>query len=787
MPARFSVVCCALSSTLLRATLALLSATPAQAADAVYVPIPLAANIATIETTRIDIGEPEEVFDNDARTLIRTPAINPAFVRVAFKQPVTCDHMRLLLIPERHTWSISVADNLEDLRTRSGSYRVLIKDRTTRRGRIEIPLDQPVTIHAMQLDIERQSGDDYVHISEWQLCRPGKIDQLRIRQITDRRNAESAEGRKEVTGSITRPVQTVVWFSATGVAEGVELDVADEVEWSCTGTGIAPFGEKKGMFLLTGEGEQQVVAEYGDFTQTLTLIGTPRELKNREDDVEIWYIERLPRLAYDDPNGGLPHIGQEITWRGHLYNWSKRPVRVQYEWKLDGTVLATGEQDLPVGPPSTDAVPVDLPWRWQPARHELTLTITPIGGYADLVPANNTLTIDTDAITVGLWVEQSLWEHHHEHQYELPTQDANSFAGWAQRMIRQWNKLFREAVYPEFPFGIQERVRLDHLVIVPDFALPLNGGLPSNNPDTRDKTVDMTWGCESGDIVPGFDMPPTHWWSPEWALRNFARGDIQAGRKDAPFWCGLGYIHEMSHARYLIDGYGFNVHTGHGDDISQRNIRVTDEQGPILGRYMPLDADIVHWRKYAGQMGGDYWSDSVYEAMCWDRVRGQRAKGGNCNAPPNIGEFLQDIPQRVIYEYVDADGNPLANAEVWAYQATGTGKDWYTKVYDDVPDVKAMADAEGRVTFDRTLWSPDGRIEHTYGHSNAVVLIRVTYQGQHYYLFEEVADANIAYNLGFHDEYTFERTLKLRTGEPSPNEWDINARWERPGVGFGRR
>ncbi|HOM72004.1 MAG TPA: hypothetical protein PLP86_07135 [Armatimonadota bacterium] len=755
-----------------------------QAAETVYLPIPVVDKIAVVESTELDIGEPKDVFDASEKTLIRTPSINPAYIRVEFTEPVTFDYLRILLIDCRHIWSVSMADSIADLRAKSGSYKTLFKDQDSPKGRIERKLDKPVTAKAFELEVRRMEGDDYVHILDWQFCKPTKADKLRILQLTDRRDDTKLE---EVTGKLTKPIYTVVVFKARAAAGEAEIDIDNDVVWQTLDDGIVPFGENKGEFLVKKVGEHKLAAQYGDYKHTFIIEGTKREIKNREPDIDVWYIERLPRIDFDGPNGGWPEPGSNVTWRAHVYNWGKEPVNVKYEWKLDGKVIKTGEATIPVGPPNTWAKAIDLPWKWEQTRHDLSFTVKPVKPLKELIDVNNSITIQTNAVTVGFWVEQSLWEFFHEHQHRLPTNDSNSFAGWSQRMMRQWNKMFEEAVYEEFPNGIVERVRLDKLVIVPDFALPLAGGLPSNNPDLRDKTIDMQWGHESGDISVGTIVDEKHWWSPEKAIKALEDGSVENRKIDPPFWCGLGYIHEMGHARYLVDSYGFNVHSGVGDDLTKRNIKITDEKGPILGRYMPLDKDIQHRCKYPGQMASDYWYYSVYETMCWNRVAGKRARGGNCNAPATIGEFLQEIPERLIYQFFDTEGNPLADADIWVYRARGTGKDWYTKVYEDTPGVKARTDAEGRVVLDKTMFAEDGRIRHTYGFSNSVVLVRVTYKGQHYFLFEEITDPNLAYNLGYKDEYTFKRQIKLRTGEPSPNEWDYTKNWDVPGTGFGKR
>ncbi len=753
-------------------------------ADDLHAPRDLRESIKKLKSTNCDIGGPEALFDLDSRSLMRTPSRNPAFVMVEFHEPIDVEHIRLILINEKHTVSLFAADSLEELESDEGSCRSIVIDHASQEARVELFLKKPVKARAFKLHVERISGDDYVHICEWQFCRKGRLEKLLVQRVTDRRKAHTGEGLDEVTGIIEEPVNTVLWFKIQALVNGALIDIDDEATWEPLDQGVEPFGDGKGFFLLKSTGDQRIEVRFKEFSRVIRLKGTARELSNRMPDVEIWYIERLPRMDYDGPNDGLPAPGSPVVWRGHLYNWGEEPVDVLFQWRLDEEFLLEGKTTLQPGPPDYNTTFVDLPMNWDDNRHDLSLTLLPPEGCADLVPANNSLAIQTDAITVGFWVEQSLFEFFHEHQHRLPTHDANSFAGWSQRMMRQWNLMFEKALSGSYPRGIEERVRLDRLKIVPDFALPLKGGIPSNNPDLGDRSVDMTWGHESIDIKPGSELPLDHWWSPEKALQAFERGDIRNERMDPPFWCGLGYIHEMAHARYLVDAYGFNVHSGIGDNPAERAIPIRDEKGFILGRYMPIEEDIQHWRKYKGQMGGNYWAWSVFEAMCWNRVRGKRARGGNCNAPSTIGEFLQDIPGKLVYRFSSKDGEPLAGADVWVYRAEGTGKSWYAKQFMVDPSLKKKADENGCVPFDRTLWSANGKIVHTFGWSNAVALLRITFKGQHYFLFEEVTDANLAFNLGHKDRYCFERTIRLRTGEPSPDEWDVDDKWEKPGSGF---
>ena len=744
----------------------------------IFAPIKLNDQIQASESTKFDIGAAEAVFDCNEKTLVRTPSINPAYIRVEFKKPVSFNAIRLLVTEDVHEVSVQYAETLSDLNANKGTF--LFQKKKTESGKVLFVLAKPLQVKALQLDVKRITGDDYVHIFEWQLCVPGKAEGLTIKRLTDRRDSEKAT---VVDSPLDVYVDTVIKFAGSAQVNGFGQDVTDGLQWKQLTTGVKPFGSSKGEFVVTKPGKQTILAQYGNEKKEIVLNGLERKVENKQFDIDVTYIERTPRIDFDGPNGGLPKVGSPVKWIGHVWNWSAIPVRFTYEWRVDGKSVLKGLSTAPVGGESS----VAYPEMWVAKRRNLTLKVQPTVRMMEAVQANNELTIQTDAVTVGFWVERSLWDFMHEHQVQLPTKDANSFADWGQRMMRQWNRMFVEAVYKDYPQGVTERVHLDKITIVPDFALPLSGGIPSNNPDNRDKTVDMVWGMEGSDINPGIVVKKDDWWSPEKAIAALTNGDIEKRKIDPPFWCGLGYIHEMNHARYLVDSYGFNVHTDTGKDPTKWSIKVKADGQYVLGRYMPLKGDMMWSEKHVGHMGGDYWKFSAFETMCWNRVQGKRARGGNCNSPDTIGEFLNDIPKKVVLQFLDASGKPLNGAEVWVYRAHGTGNGWYTKVYEDDPAIRTNADDEGKVTFDRSLWSATGKIEHTFGISQSVALLRVTYQGRHYFLFECVADSNIAFNLGKKDQVVLVRQIELRTGEPKPEDWKATQTWEVSGGGYEKR
>jgi hypothetical protein len=210
--------------------------------------------------------------------------------------------------------------------------------------------------------------------------------------------------------------------------------------------------------------------ELAGLKQTGTLNVTARQYENRAADLDVLYIERLPRIAFDAPNGGWPQAGQQVIWRAHVQNWGEADVTASYRWLLD-QAETTGTLTIPAG----KEVTVDLPWQWEQKRHALSFEIDCDSKLSELAEHNNKLEIATDALAVGFYVDRSYADQFHEHQHELGLGDANSFADWGQRHIRHWNKMLRESYYPEAPQGALDRVRLDFVRVVPSRSRAATG------------------------------------------------------------------------------------------------------------------------------------------------------------------------------------------------------------------------------------------------------------------------------------------------------------------------
>lgn len=466
-----------------------------------------------------------------------------------------------------------------------------------------------------------------------------------------------------------------------------------------------------------------------------------------DPDLDVTFIERLPRYDYDAAKNN-PEAGDPVTFIGHIrYQGEETLADASYAWYIDGAEAAAGNL--------TDILPgeerlVDLPWTWASGSHTLKLTVDPDDDIAELSEANNSREDRTDALIVGFWVEQSVHDYFLAHQAELGV-GATSWEDWAQRQMAKWNELSANAVWPLSPQGVLDRVRIDKIVVVPDGALPLGGsGLPSNNPDMSDKTVDLMWG-----------FPAT-------LLGGSFYADHVSLSEDNPFYLEKSLIHEMAHARYLIDSYGFDTH----NTASHDSVQIWEGDVYVAGSsYMPFLAydEVLYYNKSGGVMTGPYgFAWSPYEAGALNRIAGQRAVCGNYNAPCNIGEYLQDLPEHNHLRLVDQNDLPLSGANVRIYNVEADNTNWYGKTIDNSFDQEYTADGDGYIHLPGNPFNPGGDITHTYGLANGVMVLRIEYEGQVWYRFQEVSDYNIAYWQGNTVDAFYELALDVLNSQYCP-------------------
>jgi hypothetical protein len=446
-------------------------------------------------------------------------------------------------------------------------------------------------------------------------------------------------------------------------------------------------------------------------------------------DLTIAYISRLPEIDYvwnsSRPNvEGWPAAGQQVTWRGHVRNFASSTARnVIYRWLLDGNEVSRGTGDFAPGTTS-----VDYPWTWTFSRHRLSLEVDIAKAIAEPSELNNRLEVFTDALSVGFWVEQSLYDHFRQNQHRLGI-GSTSWDNWAQRHIDFFNEMAALAIYPETPEGVIDRLRVQKIVIVPDGALPLvpipdhgqRAGEPnaSTHPKMTDRSIDLQWGFRSS-ALPSYN--------------NFTSVDLRN-----PFYLAPVLLHELGHARYLVDVYGWNLvqsPPANEIDVRDKGTRIVD--GPYAGK------QILFATPEQGFMNDSLTFIDRYSAIALNRIAGHRATRGNYNDPENMGEFLNDLPLQNRLTIRDAAGSPVPDAEVRIFRSEGEKEAWYATDYDATPDLVLRTDSNGRVLVGRNPFSP-GDVTLYWRKSNVVAIVQVERAGNVTHGFLESRLFNLAY------------------------------------------
>jgi len=523
-------------------------------------------------------------------------------------------------------------------------------------------------------------------------------------------------------------------------------------------------------------------------------------------DLDATYITRLPRYSYRALKTG-PEPGEVVTYVAHIANVGTQPTGpFDYAWQVDEHPPLSGTH------PSLDPgerITVTLEWAWETGAHTVNLELDTANALAETSEWNNALKDRTDALSVGLWVEESVYDYFNTHQVERGL-GATSWEDWAQRQIDVLNQMFASAVHPLTPEGIVERVRLDKVTVVPDGSLP---PCATNYPDVTDESVDLQWGfpAELVGVDTGHDC----------GARAYYLDHPRAQDVD------YSLLHELSHARYLVDLYGLDVavpqvnlshrlnataptisvdrdvegdprfpaptyleiggeliicHTKDGKSFVQcmrgaegtrahshrvdtavrlAVVRIQDGQRNLVqgSAALPVVGNFLYRNSYPRDLMSGGITFGQHSAYAWNRIAGQRPCCGNSNAPSNIGEYLNDIPERNVIEIRDSEGHPLPGASVAVHRAKPFTS-WYGKTYLNRADAVYRTDQRGRAQLGRNPFSGGAEVTHGYGHSNAVLLLSISAAGETAYHFLDVTEANEAYWSGDHEVAVYPITLQ---------------------------
>jgi hypothetical protein len=690
-----------------------------------------AAGRASFSATPSDIGSVADVFDRQTSTLYRSANINPATITVTFTTAQAFREFRIMPAAAwgdpAYRWTVETADSQSDLDGKTGSYHVAVPSTGILSDAWSSAiLPSTITARIVRLTAQRLTGDNYVHIREWSIIAESVVTAISVSPA----DATILSGQSKQ-------------FAATGTsASAGTIDLTAAVAWSSLNTAVATV-DSAALASAVAPGTATIRATLSPLQADATL-----HVSGDPTDLDVTCIERTPRYDYDAAKNN-PAPGDAVVFTARVRNWGTVALpAVAYQWELDGTQVASSTiTSFAAASERT----VTLPWTWQAGNHTVGFRIDPTNVIVEASESNNAVTDRVNAIIAGFWVEQSLYNYFHTRQRDLNI-GSNSWEDWIQRQMARQNALYAAAVYPSSPSGALDRVRIDKIVIVPDGALPLHGGLATNDPDTRDKTVDLMWGFPSSELNGSF-------------YANTTSTD-----PNNPFYLEPSLIHELGHARYLIDCYGFDVHNTYNPNTGTgyNSVQILENGQPVAGTsLMPFLAfnEVLYYNKSGGVMTGPYgFAWSPYETAALNLIAGHRALCGNYNAPCNIGAYLQDLPQNNAVRFVDPQGRPLRGADVRVYQA-GSGPDWYGKTIDNTPDLFFTTDVQGYARMPRNPFS-SGQIIHTYGNANGVAVLRIQHTSGLWYRFLEVSDFHMRYWAGNTINACYSITLPGAVGSP---------------------
>ena len=446
-------------------------------------------------------------------------------------------------------------------------------------------------------------------------------------------------------------------------------------------------------------------------------------------DIDVTCIAQSPRYDFDAAKN-VPAAGDVVNFTAHVRNRGTAPTGAfSYSWYLDGAPVGSGTApSVPVG----KEMIIDYFWTWEDGDHDVSFFADPENSVSEKSEQNNLRTIRTTGLRVGFWIEGSVARYFEENQYAYTRKygiadEANSWEDWAQRQVALANRLFAEARYPSTPDGVLDRWRIDQVIVVADNALPLNGGLPTNHPDTRDRTVDLMWGFEKPILSTGF----------------YNQND-----QNSAFYQEPSLIHEMLHARYLVDTYALDVTGGQTGLLDGKGVRI-----------FPNTNAVVHANSQApSMMGGCSLVMAEWEAAGLNVYAKQRPLPGwaNYNAHGGLGKYLEHkMPAHNSLRVTDREGHPLEGATIQVFQAGPWpfgGNPLYGKYIDNTPDLTGTTDPDGIFALGSNPFSVPEPVG-AWNFFQCIDLIRVNYRGHTQYAWLDIAEVQVRYFRGITEAY----------------------------------
>jgi hypothetical protein len=355
--------------------------------------------------------------------------------------------------------------------------------------------------------------------------------------------------------------------------------------------------------------------------------------------------------ALNDMSKKWPSENEECIYVAHVKNIGNSAsagftVQPYFEEKPSGPT----QQGQALQPGEEVLIPVRLNYKNVPGDHRfgaITFLVTPSGDDAN--PSDKQLTIQEQALCLGIFVEKGFYS---AAENKVDANGAHGFENWIQQQVALVNDVYFP--YSRFSFakdGVVERLRIDHIEVVPDGTLQGAHNLPEGKVDL---TYDAELGFPSSDsadldqVGPGSDLALVKRLFLELGLADFGAVSFPAGD---PRLSHVGK--EGAVSRGTEDLYPGLL--GGGD---------TRDDAPLPLSYslpyQPIDDEALI---QANLLPTDLLSATSVSAFNTDL--GKR-RGFD-------GDYLYDTPAISTVTAYDYNGNPIPKAQLTFYQmAAGT-------------------------------------------------------------------------------------------------------------------
>ncbi len=496
--------------------------------------------------------------------------------------------------------------------------------------------------------------------------------------------------------------------------------------------------------------------------------------KPNKPDLSVIYIERLPRYpglacrytSVNTPEAGRgdalpptilapdekrkPAPGETVTFIAHVKN--KGPVKsnwYRYFWLIDGKEVKAGT--APALEPEAEAR-FELEWRWQDGDHFIAFEVDRARLNDEITRHNNSVVDRINALSFHFFVEESVYEFFNT---VMNGRWAYGFEDWAQFQIAQMNKEFRDTIYPSCPNGIEERVRLDKVFIIPD-GWGSKGGMHVPNVVVRPHPTVKDWWR-----IPDLDKPRfVNANDPPKGVKSQTYTNALSGC-DGVWGFSVDLLKPRSNGKHFytdmhrwVTGSEWSLHHELGHQLGRADhylLPVNGDQNrvvPGLAYSPPRDyrdgimftgiyAHDDNIGRHARAWDATYRFYSEHTAASFNRDKG---------VPRGLfGEYYSDIPKKNVFLFVDGAGKPVANATVRLYRSIGRG---YTN-----PAIAEKPAFMGKTTKHGvyTLTEPPFAVVFCWG-SNGVILCELEAGGRKLYGWVTLREFNTAYQRGRTEE-----------------------------------